>query len=738
VDVSGKPVEGVKVYVVAPGGPGMRSGRTPDAISDRAGTFTLRGLDPADNVSLRARTDRAATDGAVVVSPKQEKGLRLVVSEGNTFRVRGVVTDEDGRPIRDAAVVLWWVRSYASKRLSVGSGLGSILQEFRTGADGKFESAVLWPGDHYHVEAMAEGHAKAETARVTGRTGQVHDLGRIILARATGAVRGRVVDSAERPVAGARVFNAGDAPQPISLRTDAQGQFHLQGLYAGPVYVFTEKAGYRFAGVRALPNSSEVTVKLFTTKERPPDAKSPPGGPPLAEQHRVARQLLERLWDLPAERKSQSTRSLVEGMTRLDPARGLRWAEQAGGRNLQTARVTAAEILARTDPDETLALLGQVGGYSGFRVLHALGERYGKSDPARALRFTEEAVVRARALDQPNRALALASVGNLVRQLGRDEAGRKLIDEAAAAAANLGKGGLQELARAQAAEALAPYDLPRALALLEPIRERQARERYLGNVAVALCPDDLGKALQIIEQFERLSTLPGLVRMRLAYRLAPSRPAEAIRVVEGMTGYGANEMKAEALAWVAVAVADKKLAWSLIDRSMAALRDAASAGRRRSDRYSVTAARVVGQAREVGYPDLESLVYQVLSLRPTTQDDSPARVAEALVDTALVLALADPATAKQILQGVEARGGPVGAGTGSFRKGHWLMAWALADPAHAAALFDGELAALRANPKARLEHSGLVELAEILTVPPPDRARHLHRYIGGFWFPGEE
>ena len=64
------------------------------------------------------------------------------------------------------------------------------------------------------------------------------------------------------------------------------------------------------------------------------------------------------------------------------------------------------------------------------------------------------------------------------------------------------------------------------------------------------------------------------------------------------------------------------------------------------------AARVAGQAREVDYPDLESLVARVLALRMSPQEDTPARVTEAHAATALVLALADPATARQILPDV--------------------------------------------------------------------------------------
>jgi hypothetical protein len=116
---------------------------------------------------------------------------------------------------------------------------------------------------------------------------------------------------------------------------------------------------------------------------------------------------------------------------------------------------------------------------------------------------------------------------------------------------------------------------------------------------------------------------------------------------------------------VAVAPRDKQRAWSLIDRSMAAF--AAPAAERRGylgyGGYPAQAALLAVHAQRVEYPDLERLVWQVLALRPTNQqDDSPARVVESQVVMALFLALVDPDIARQMLEDLQPRSELVGAG----------------------------------------------------------------------------
>jgi hypothetical protein len=201
------------------------------------------------------------------------------------------------------------------------------------------------------------------------------------------------------------------------------------------------------------------------------------------------------------------------------------------------------------------------------------------------------------------------------------------------------------------------------------------------------------------------------------------------------------KIKAESLAWLAVAIAprDRELAYSVIDRSLAIYLDQADFFRGwNNPDVSGLAARVAIQARDIGYPDLDSVVARVLALRPTIQQDSPARVAEAHVATAMILALADPPAARELLRAAESHAETIGSGLSGIRHHYWLQAWALADLPHAAQLFRKELESVKSRPKASLSERGLIGMLDILTTRPEDRTHRILGEFGTFWFPGEE
>jgi hypothetical protein len=105
---------------------------------------------------------------------------------------------------------------------------------------------------------------------------------------------------------------------------------------------------------------------------------------------------------------------------------------------------------------------------------------------------------------------------------------------------------------------------------------------------------------------------------------------------------------------------------------------------------------------------------------------------------AAILALTDPAAARQILRDVEVRSGLRPAELSRVVGRHWLMAWALADPKHAEELFDAQLAALEGAREVDLQLTGLLKLAEVLAQPRHRREAFLRREIGATWHPEME
>ncbi len=734
VDDKGQPVPNVQVRST---NTWMRWQEKPIRTND-LGRFVMKSFAASEATALRTRTDRAVTDGGVVVDMAQQKGaVKLVVSEKLACRLMARVVDAAGRPIKGASVrVIWYYRVVGSE----GFYAGTTLETHLSGADGRFQTAALWPGDEYHVDVTADGFAKGESVKWKGQPGELRDFGEIRLTRTNVTVRGVVVDAAGRPLAGVTVFNHGDAPQPISTTTGADGRFQLSGLYDGPAYVFARKEGHRFTMARIEQTAPEVRITLLTADAAPPAAEQPIRSKEhVAAEEKLAKYLLDRLLALSEEATGGYKGYVFECLVRTDLARARKWLAQERTWNEKAAnensrygrswRLAEAERLAATDADEAInALLPIQVGYL-FPALLKLSERFHKTDRERALRFAEEAVLQARTMDLPDRAGALARAADLVIRLGRNEAGKKLMDEAVALAEKLGTERRQGHERAQVVRYLASYDLPRALALLKPLRDSESTNYWLGNLADQLARTDAKTALALLDEmkpdrsFDRHET-----QLRIAWRVAARDPAEAARIAEGI----AEEWyRGRALGLVAVGVAprDQKLAWSLIDKGLDLCLSEPGALRTWSGGRSMMAAWIAAQSQVVGYPDMASVVARVLACRPTEPDeDSPTRVLETHVRVAKVLALIDPAAAQAMLDNVAPRQDVLGTGHSGFDRRDWFMARCLADPARAQPWVD-ELIAKLGEGKGRLDFydSGLLQLAQVLTARPE---RRLHELMG--------
>ena len=108
-----------------------------------------------------------------------------------------------------------------------------MQETYTTGENGLFVFRRLWPEDSYNVVVEARGHNKGESSELTGKAGETHDLGKIVLINTDAYLAGRVVGSDGQPIVGAEVFNRGDAPGPVATSTDSQGRFRLEGMLPG-------------------------------------------------------------------------------------------------------------------------------------------------------------------------------------------------------------------------------------------------------------------------------------------------------------------------------------------------------------------------------------------------------------------------------------------------------------------------------------------------------------------------
>lgn len=672
VDEAGKPVAGAEIYYVDQSYMGLRE----PIRSDAAGKFSIQKASPGSGLPLKARAAKAVADQIVVKPGEIQRPLRLVVSEKKAFAMRGRIVEERGQAMKNVEVAL-------TMQWRMGNmGYGISLGKPRTDEQGRFEFAGLWAGDDYQLQFSVAGFGKYESPYIHGEIGRTHDLGTITLKAAQATVEGIVTDSAGKPLADVRVFNSGDGPQPAGAQTDASGRFRLQGLFRGPAWVFAEKPEYRFTAIRTKTGARDATLRMLRAAEPVPPRPSPRFDALRKEQQELAKELAEKLW---AEGTAEQKGRCIRAMAPLDLERAQKWSAQMEGKFAGTIRQVEARRIAEEDPEEAIALLAAEGS-RGYYLLVQTATRLATSDPAKAMRFAEEAVVRARALNQPGRAHALAQCGLLLRSLGNKDAARKLFDEAAAMASTLPTNERQIHSSIGIIVAIGSHDPARASKLMEPIKDPRERQRCKAKIA-AWCLDDLDKAESMLKEVE--SFYANRARVLLAYRLAADRPQVALRVAEKINSDGYNiDPKAYAYGWMAVAVAprDKKLAWSLIDKAMAAYSDPGADSRRYlSDGGNPGQAALLAMlAQRTGYPDLERLVWQALALRPTSrQDDSPARVVESHVVMALYLALVDPDLARQMLEDLQSRSDLVGGGRGWVAVQHWVNAWGLVHPKHA-------------------------------------------------------
>ncbi|MEW6250330.1 MAG: carboxypeptidase-like regulatory domain-containing protein [Planctomycetota bacterium] len=673
VDESGHPVAGADVVPARPYE--QHSQMSLETLqTDADGRFTVAQLDPEEPLPLRARTLAAATDGAVVIVPSElTSPVELVVSAASSFHVRGRVVDRMHQPVAGVAVEIWWLCPLKNlaipdrPRAPHGFAISSLLQRLHTGPDGRFESEALWPGDNYKVRTADHGAARAESRMVQGEAGETVDAGTLVLQRANRTIAGRVVDSAGRPVPGAHVVNSGDAPQPVRADTDAEGRFQLAGLFDGPAYVCVGKEGFRFTGRRVPGDTNEVMLTLRRPDERTvgapravaadscpvgsaPAAASAPAETswvsisaelPFAEQSRPVRELLEWAWSQEELNVGRAQRALVCSMARLDAERAAKWSAEMENDYDDDVRAISAYHTA-FNVEATLKALERIDDALAVETLRRLARRLEVQAPDKALRYAEAALVRARGLDDLARANVLAGVGLLLFDFGRRDLAQTAIRQAADTVADFSLDGAGARARATVAAALAVFDLPGAQKLIEDFADEHDQRFASALLPAGAARSDPNAAIKLLGHVREEVALYQAT-IALVYVLGATDPDRAAQVADSLVEPG---KRAEAFGWLAVAAArrDRPSGWTFIDRGFAVLETPFPTAKR-----APIAARLLYQAREIGYPDLESLAWRTVALRTCTNEWDARAYCEFSLQTISVLALSAPELARRLM-----------------------------------------------------------------------------------------
>ena len=658
---------------------------------------------------------------------KVDGPVAVEISGANAAAFKGRVTDAKGRPLAGAKAALHHHMQGVGRQSRYSSS--TVTATAATDADGRYGFAAQWPGDDYRVAVTAAGFANAEGKQFRGEAGKTHELDDVKLTRSSLVVRGTVAGPDGKPAAGAEVFSV-DGQDRASTTSAADGSFALDGCPETPGFVFARKAGFKLAVLLvAAGDGKPVRLTLAAADGKP----VPP--PEISAQHRAAlaaatRHALTLVWDSDAT-FGYGSNALV-GMAKFDPATAAKWRdaakERTGGKTDFTrllgedARQKTLFDTAKADPDEALAAVAGMAADAGFHEAARVGELMLAVDKATALRFAEEAVVKARQIRLPDRVWSLARAGDLAVRAGNAAGGKKVLAEAADLAAKLTPdvNGRNSLAVGLAAAHLAPHDAAKADQMLDTLTDPGDYNRYLAAAAGRVARVDLGRAKALLGRFKPSNTYSlQEARQRVAYAaVAAGRPDEAVQMIDAE-----GEAVFRYLGYVRLATlfapTDKPRAYKMIDTAFDFLEREPNKFLNWNGNSPATFAAVgIMRAKELGYPDVPQLVVRCLALRPAADGrGSPDTRADVAVNLAGAVALVDPATARQILATV---GSPEGNARAALSKSrNWLFNLTLADPERAPALADSLLAQAKklGGGGNAISRSGLVELGTVLTAP---------------------
>lgn len=264
-DAQGTPVGDAVVYAYAldPARPDRYLDGYEQTRTDGEGRFTVRGLRPgATALSVRCGEMRSY-DRAVVRAPAEDVVLRI--SSDAVLRVRVRAPGDDPAPARARVTVT--IRS--------GDSTGAQQQEEIALVDGAGDVSGLIPG---RATVAVEVPGYAPTTRTVVLQGGLLNEPPVFVLEPGVSLRGRVVDGAGAPVAGARVVPWGNAERAAFAAVD--GTFELEHLASGMLELAASARGMaeRFVPVGVTELRPPVEIVLTPGALVHGTVRSPSGG----------------------------------------------------------------------------------------------------------------------------------------------------------------------------------------------------------------------------------------------------------------------------------------------------------------------------------------------------------------------------------------------------------------------------------------------------------------------------
>ncbi len=493
VDAENRPVAGLKLSGLADNrGYGF-------AITEPQGDFTMSSVPAGLKFTYKVWIDDhdAPVDAEIVKEEplllRADVGKRPSPGKVGTTGVSGTVVDSEGRPVEGVEVNLLVETDRSQKRETLTTDASGVFRDAHPIVQGTRYRAIVQPGRY----------AIATSETVTAGEADSLTLPMVAVVRMR-TIAGRVVDTAGRPVVGARVLNWGN-PAPLSdAVTGPTGRFQLEGFPRERAFLFVEAPGFRFH--RVTPEPGKSTAELIIRRDdQPPERGIASLGPPIGRERAI--KLAEKVFKPYADRIIQpdtdrETRSrALEVAAEIDPEGT--WRKCQAGESpwdSNPVRIAAVRHLAAVRPQDAEAIIPTIkNDFWRQSVRIELIDALPPDARDRKLALLDEAALEAsQASDVGNRVYHLNEAVKRLIDLGHRDEARRLLDEA----------------------------LPRA-------RQSDAVDPRLGHTRALigeLARLDLQAALALIPAKGSERTINDL-RGLIAQNIAAANPAEAERLI---------------------------------------------------------------------------------------------------------------------------------------------------------------------------------------------------------------
>ncbi len=605
----------------------------PDELAERLATTTgpdgrgaIAGVAPGDLAGVAIEAHGFGRQLATATSGSNGGFVFRVAPVG---RLAGRIVVDDPRALQGLKLLLFTVSTAGGPDGS--SGRTEPLLD----SSGRFEVPELSVGTLYITVRVPE---KSPLKFITPRN-KLIEAGRLTQVTIseqkpakTRTLAGRVIDAKGNPVAGATIFQSGDAPTRTETSSGAEGRFSLPGVAEASTFVFARANGFRFAGRTIEAGVTDLTLTLTRESERPAKTMRslvPPGTP--EQENAVVHRLIDAYATKALEKGDTNDKvQVLEVLARVDPARTLELTE---GKTLTEPflkamfRLRVAAALLESAPDEALAVAESIDDPAAraMALLKAV-DALPATERAKKQELLDRALIGAKAAREPTgiRMILTGQVAERWLDMGLAERGTALLREIQPDAEQLPNAAWPAYAKGAFAEELCQIDLDAALKLTKGLSDAREHDRHLVNIAHELAGKDPAAAERVLGMLKEPYQHDQCV-VRIAYRMAPVDLARARRLAKTAVD---PVMRGYAIGMSALGLAEAKKtadATALLREAMDTLGTAGEWGtsptRSPCERAS-TCAALVAVAERIDSDLVSETFWRALSVRAPRRPDA--------------------------------------------------------------------------------------------------------------------